>query len=179
MKRPGAVWLIPALALAAAGCVRVNGPVDGGRPMAESHALQSITLNTGAYAVTGLDRRSVSIVAPVDMHIVSISHFTGVQSGTVPSDNGHLLSLLTDNPWEKWANDQTGMEPTGQTGYFGYCGRDYYTECAGIQDVQLLENLPAGTHFLVRKGERLYLHCYACHGQGTRMFHHAVRLYYW
>jgi hypothetical protein len=143
------------------------------------HSLSVVTINTGAYPVEGTDRRSQSMVARRDMHIVAISHFIGVQSGITPSDNGHLLSTRPDNPWVKWAHDQTGMEPTGEEGYFGYCGRDYYSECAGIQDVCWLETMPAGCHILVRKGEQLYMHCYASHGRGRAMFHHAVRLYYW
>ncbi|MFQ6130885.1 MAG: hypothetical protein ACE5R4_02505 [Armatimonadota bacterium] len=161
-------------------------PADGqargkrGTAIADGHALKVITLNTGAYAVEGTDRRSVSIVAEEDMHIVGLSHFIGVQAGTIPSDNGHILSTLPDNPWEKWAEAGTGMEPTGTKGYFGYCGRDYYSECAGIGDILWHENMPPGCHFLVEKGQTLYMHCYAAHGLGApHAFHHAVRVYYW
>ncbi len=144
------------------------------------HTLKVITLNTGAYPVEGVDCRSESIVAEEDMHIVSVSHFIGVGAGTIPSDNGHILSTLPDNPWQKWADRATGMEPTGTRGYFGYCGRDYYSECAGIGDICWQENMPAGCYVLVEKWQRLYMHCYAAHGhEGPRMFHHAVRVYYW
>jgi len=145
------------------------------------HALKSITINTQAYPVDakGIDRRSGSITAPEDMHIVGIEHFIGVQ-GAAWSDNGHILSLSPDNPWTKWADAGTGMEPTAAQGYFGYSGRDYYTEVGGIGDVVQYEMFPAGTHFLVPAGRELYLHCYANNFlDGTRMFHHAVRLLYW
>jgi hypothetical protein len=147
----------------------------------QEHALRTITLNTGAFLVQpGNDKRSEKIVAKQDMHIVAISHFTGVQSGAFPSDNGHVLSTSPDNPWVKWENLATGMEPTGTEGYFGYCGRDYYTECAGIQDVMWQEALPAGCHILVRKGETLYMHCYTGNGTGKpAMYHHLARVYYW
>jgi len=150
-------------------------------PVPEGHALKTVTLNTGPYSVgPGSDRRSESIVADEDMHIVALSHFTGVQSGSFPSDNGHVLSTLPDNPWEKWADSTTGMEPTGTRGYFGYCGRDYYAECAGIDDVMWQELLPAGCYVLVRQGETLYMHTYTGNGTGSpRMYHHLVRVYYW
>lgn len=147
----------------------------------EDHPLKTITLNTGAYSVDpGLDRRSEFIVAPEDMHIVSISHFTGVQAGAFPSDNGHVLSTSPDNPWERWADQATGMEPTGTEGYFGYCGRDYYSECSGIGDIMWQEIMPAGCYVLVRAGERLYMHTYTGNGTGApRMYHHLARIYYW
>ena len=145
----------------------------------EEHELKVVTINTGAYAVEGTDRRSEKLIAPEDMHIVAISHFIGVQAGITPSDNGHLLSTKPENPWVRWQEAGTGMEPTGTTGYFGYAGRDYYAECSGIGDVCWLESFPAGCHILVRKGETLYMHCYAAHGHGRAMFHHAVRIYYW
>jgi len=147
----------------------------------EGRALKTITLNTGPYTVgPGADRRSVSIVADQDMHIVSLSHFTGVQSGSFPSDNGHVLSTSPDNLWEEWADAPTGMEPTGTKGYFGYCGRDYYAECAGIGDIMWQELIPAGCYVLVRQGETLYMHTYTGNGTGTpRAYHHLVRVYYW
>ena len=141
-----------------------------------------MTLNTGAYGVAKgqSDRRSVSIHATQDMHIVAIEHFTGVGRGTY-SDNGHMLSLHKDNPWTKWESAGTGMEPTASEGYFGYCGRDYYGEIGGIQDVMAYETLPAGTHILVPNGETLYMHCYANNftTEPTGYFHHAVRILYW
>lgn len=143
------------------------------------HALKVITMNTGAYSVNGMDKRSEKIVAAEDMHIVSVSHFIGVQSGVIPSDNGHMLSTSPDNPWVKWENAGTGMEPTGSTDYFAYAGRDYYGECSGIGDVCWQENMPAGCHVLIKKGATLHMHCYAAHGRGNAMFHHAVRIYYW
>jgi hypothetical protein len=150
-------------------------------PADQGHALKTITLNTGAYAVEpGTDRRSESIVAAEDMHIVTISHFTGVQTGSFPSDNGHVLSLSPENPWEKWADAATGMEPTGTQGYFGYCGRDYYSECAGIQDIMWQELMPADCHVFVPQGATLYMHTYTGNGTGQgRMFHHLARVYYW
>ena len=144
------------------------------------HALKTITLNTGAYGVGGIDRRSESIVAPEDMHIVAISHFTGVQTGGFPTDNGHVLSLLEENPWEKWKDAATGMEPTGTQGYFGYCGRDYYSECTGISDIMWQEQMPAGCHVFVPAGATLYMHTYTGNGSGRGlMFHHLARVYYW
>ena len=144
--------------------------------------LQSVTINTQAYAVKpgGVDRRSADITAERDMHIVGIEHFTGVQGGAW-SDNGHILSLSDANPWTKFADAGTGMEPTGAKGYFGYSGRDYYTEVGGIGDVVQYEMLPAGTHFFVPRGKKLHLHMYACNfsGDQAKMFHHAVRLLYW
>jgi hypothetical protein len=144
-------------------------------------ALKTVTLNTGAYSVPpGADKRSESIVAEEDMHIVSLSHFTGVQTGSCPTDNGHVLSTSPDNPWVKWETAATGMEPTGTEGYFGYCGRDYYSECTGVSDIMWQEQMPAGCHILVRKGETLYMHTYTGNGTGgPRMFHHLVRVYYW
>jgi hypothetical protein len=43
------------------------------------------------------------------------------------------------------------------------------------------ETLPAGTHVLVRKGETLYMHCYAHNFSPERKgyFHHMVRVLYW
>ncbi len=119
---------------------------------AREHALKVITMNTGAYTVTGTDKRSEKIIAAEDMHIVSVSHFIGVQSGIIPSDNGHMLSTKPDNPWVKWEKAGTGMEPTGSTDYFAYAGRDYYGECSGIGDVCWQENMPAGCHVPVKKG---------------------------
>jgi hypothetical protein len=149
---------------------------------APSRTLKTITLNTGAYPVAKgqAEKRSVSIAADEDMHIVALEHFTGVGMGT-RSDNGHILSTSPENPWVKWESDGTGMEPTGTRGYFGYCGRDYYSEVAGIQDVMAYESLPAGTHITVRRGEKLYMHCYAANfnTDPTGFFHHAVRVLYW
>jgi hypothetical protein len=145
------------------------------------HALKTITLNTGAYTVEpGVDRRSESIIVPEDMHIVSISHFTGVQTAGCPTDNGHVLSLSPENPWEKWADAATGMEPTGTQGYFGYCGRDYYSECSGISDIMWQEQMPAGCHVFVPEGATLYMHTYTGNGSGRALaFHHLARVYYW
>jgi hypothetical protein len=154
-----------------------GGPSEG----AAGRALHSVTINTQAYPVTphGTDLRSTSLVADEDMHIVAIEHFNGVQRGGW-SDNGHILSLSPDNPWAKWRDAGTGMEPTGAKGYFGYCGRDYYGEVGGIDDVILYEAFPAGTHFLVPKGATLFLHTYASNFlESPQAFHHAVRLLYW
>ena len=73
------------------------------------------------------------------------------------------------------------MEPTGTAGYFGYCGRDYYGEIGGIQDVMAYETFPGGTHILVPRDETLHMHCYANNftTEPTGYFHHAVRLLYW
>ena len=144
-------------------------------------ALKSITINTGAYSVAGqaIDRRSEYITAPETMHIVGIEHFNGVQLGAW-SDNGHILSLNPDNPWAKWAEAGTGMEPTGATGYFGYCGRDYYSEVGGIGDITQYEMFPSDTCVLVPSGEKLFLHTYANNfSPEPRMFHHTVRILYW
>ena len=67
------------------------------------------------------------------------------------------------------------MEPTGTTGYFGYCGRDYYSEVGGITDFTTYEAFPSGTHILVPKGATLYLHTYANNFlDKPQAFHHAV-----
>ena len=149
-----------------------------GRP---ERALTVVTMNTQAYSVAPgtVDRRSIRLVAREEMHIVAIEHFNGVQKGGW-SDNGHLLSLRPENPWTQWEGAGTGMEPTGTAGYFGYCGRDYYSEVAGIDDVVSYEAFPAGTHVFVPKGATIYLHTYANHFLSVpQAFHHAVRLLYW
>ncbi|MBI4603679.1 MAG: hypothetical protein HY721_17130 [Planctomycetes bacterium] len=174
---PGLVATLVAACLAAAGCGVLVSP-EGGRP---ERVLKAITINTQAYTVApgAVDRRSASLVAPEDMRIAAIEHFTGVQKGGW-SDNGHILSLRPENPWSEWQAAGTGMEPTGATGYFGYCGRDYYTEVGGIGDVTSYEALPAGTHVLVPRGAALYQHTYASNFLSTpQAFHHAVRLLYW
>jgi hypothetical protein len=176
------------VALATAGlavgalAVWASGPRNESHGIGAPKALKVITMNTQAYAVgrKAVDRRSINITAEEDMHIVGIEHFTGVQGGAF-SDNGHVLSLKPENPWAKWEKDGTGMEPSGERGYFGYCGRDYYCEVGGIGDVMSYEMFPAGTYFFVPTGAKLYLHCYACnfaHDQ-PKQFHHAVRLLYW
>jgi len=145
------------------------------------HALKSITINTQAYTVAagGIDRRSASIVAPEEMHIAAIEHFNGVQKGAW-SDNGHILSLSPDNPWVKWQDAGTGMEASGAMGYFGYCGRDYYTEVGGIDAVSEYEAFPGGTHVYVPAGATIFLHTYANNFREVpQAFHHAVRLLYW
>ena len=178
-------WLLAALlvlSIAASSAAPAKPPKTATAPaVPEGKALKTITLNTGAYIVSpGADRRSEKIVAKQDMHIVMLSHFTGVQTGGFPTDNGHILSTSPENPWEKWADAGTGMEPTGAEGYFGYCGRDYYSECTGISDVLFLEPFPAGTHILVRKGETLWMHTYTGNGTDRPLaFHHCVRVYYW
>jgi len=145
----------------------------------EGRALKSVTLNTGKYMVSkGVnDRRSVKITAEEDIHIVALEHFVGVSRGAF-SDNGHILSTKPENVWlmERGA---PGMEPNGTTGYFGYCGRDYYSECAGIGDVTAYERFPAGTHVLIRKGETLYMHCCGAPGPQNGQFHNMVRVLYW
>jgi len=182
------LWYVVLLAVLCAVGVALHGTGSaqqaGRMPRvraAEGRALKTIILNTGAYSVNpGPDRRSESIVAPEDMHIVSISHFTGVQTGAFPSDNGHVLSTSPENPWEKWADKATDIEPTGTQGYFGYCGRDYYSECTGISDIMWQETMPAGCYVLGRAGETLYMHTYTGNGtDGPRMFHHLARVYYW
>lgn len=151
-------------------------------PPAYQHALKSVTLNTRAYSVDPgkIDRRSIELVAPQDMHLVALEHFIGVGKGAL-SDNGHILSTSPENPWVKWESAGTGMEPTGVAGYFGYCGRDYYSEVDGIDDVMAYESFPAGTHVLVRRGQTLYVHCYAANFSGEQVgyFHHMVRVLYW
>jgi len=181
---------LPGVLLVFAGVVVTMGVVGGSqgqRLVSEvdspphSRQLKSITLNTGAYLVDpgSIDRRSESIVAKTPMHVVAIEHFNGVQGGAW-SDNGHILSLRSDNPWVEWKDAGTGMEPTGSEGYFGYCGRDYYSEVSGIPDVTVYESFPAGTHFLVPQGETLFMHMYAHNfQQQSSAFHHAVRVLYW
>lgn len=143
--------------------------------------LKSVTLNTQAYEVAPKtnDKRSESIIADEDMHIVAIEHFIGVSAGGFVTDNGHILSESSDNPWVKWKEKGTGMEPTGTKGYFGYCGRDYYSEVSGINDVCVYESFPSGS-FLVEKGKKLYMHCYAGNPTEKQIaFPHCVRLVYW
>jgi hypothetical protein len=143
--------------------------------------LRSITINTMPYTVPPkeIDRRSESVTADEDMHIVAIEHFIGVSSGGFPTDNGHILSKSPDNPWVKWKEKGTGMELTGTKGYFGYCGRDYYSEVGGINEICAYENFPSG-YFLVKKGEKIYMHCYAGNYSDKKVsFHHCVRLIYW
>jgi hypothetical protein len=151
-------------------------------PPPAERALKSITFNTQAYAVERgqIDKRSLEITALQDMHVVALEHFIGVGKGTW-SDNGHILSTSPDNPWVKWEQAGTGMEPTGTQGYFGYCGRDYYSEVDGVDDIMAYESFPARTHVLVKRGETLYLHCYANNfsPQQTGYFHHMVRVLYW
>ena len=113
--------------------------------------LRSMTINSLIdVPPRGTERWSENLVAGEDMHIVSLEHFIGVGKGGW-SDNGHILSKNPDNPWIRWGDKPTGMEPTGTGGYFGYCGRDYYTEVGGITDVNTYESFPAGHHFLVEK----------------------------
>jgi len=179
-SRNAIVLCIAVIAAAAVSQVPRSAHGQAATSPAEGHALKTITLNTGAYRVEGTDMRSEKIVAQQDMHIVAISHFTGVQTGGFPSDNGHVLSLSSDNPWEKWREAATGMEPTGTAGYFGYCGRDYYSECAGIDDIMWQEAMPAGCYILVPAGETLYMHTYTGNGTGgAKMYHHLARVYYW
>lgn len=162
--------------LGSAASPQAEGGADAGH-----RALKSVTINTQAYTVAGkgVDLRSVGIAARQDMHIVGIEHFTGVQGGAW-SDNGHMLSLREENPWSKWGKASTGMEPSAQEGYFGYCGRDYYSEVGGIDDVMAYEMFPAGTHVFVPAGKKIYMHCYANNFlDQPKAFHHTVRLLYW
>jgi len=182
------VWLVGLLAVGgmivlgrvySARDTTVDQGATGAAP--PSRPLAAVTLNTGAYSVGpgAIDRRTQSIAAERTMHIVAIEHFTGVQGGAW-SDNGHILSLDPANPWEKWKDAGTGMEPTGAEGYFGYCGRDYYSEVGGIPDVTTYEAFPSGTHILVPAGARLYMHMYAHNFlEKESAFHHAVRVLYW
>jgi hypothetical protein len=172
-----ACGIVSCVVCLAAGCAHIEPAVS----LQRERALEAITINTGAYSVEpgGIDRRSVSLVAPKDMHIAAIEHFNGVQKGGW-SDNGHMLSLRPENPWTRWQSAGTGMEPTGETGYFGYCGRDYYSEVSGISDIMAYETFPAGTHVFVPKGATLHLHTYANNFlTAPQAFHHAVRLLYW
>jgi len=169
-------------ALAAIGAIGGQSQSAVERAAPPEHGLKAITLNTQAYLVgpAKTDKRSMTVTAEEDMHIVALEHFTGVGKGSW-SDNGHILSTSPDNPWVKWEKAGTGMEPTGARGYFGYCGRDYYSECKGINDVMAYESLPAGTYVPVRRGETLYMHCYAANFSAERPggFHHMVRVLYW
>ena len=142
--------------------------------------LRSMTINSLIdVPPRGTERWSENLVAGEDMHIVSLEHFIGVGKGGW-SDNGHILSKNPDNPWIRWEDKPTGMEPTGTGGYFGYCGRDYYTEVGGITDVNTYESFPAGHHFLIENEEVLYMHCYASNfTEGPVAFHHAVRVIFW
>ena len=165
------------LSVALAGCKSAPKPIR----VRGEHALRSVTINTGAYTVAPktIDRRTAALLATEEMHIVAIEHFNGVQRGAW-SDNGHMLSLSPENPWVKWADAGTGMEPTGAAGYFGYCGRDYYTEVGGIPDVTAYEAFPAGTHVHIHRGATVHLHTYAHNfGDAPQAFHHTVRLLYW
>ena len=176
-----AVLTITGTIIAAGALVRQDqAPNVGTDP--DQRALKTITFNTHAYGVdpAKIDKRSIKIVAEEDMHIVALEHFIGVGKGSL-SDNGHILSTNPDNPWVKWEKAGTGMEPTGIKGYFGYCGRDYYSEVDGVDDIMAYESFPAGTHVLVRKGETLYVHCYAHNfsAERTGFFHHMVRVLYW
>lgn len=176
------IVLTAMLALVAMGALATQSaaPREGAGP--QGRALKSITFNTHAYPVdpATIDKRSIQIVAQDDMHIVALEHFIGVGKGSL-SDNGHILSTKPDNPWVRWEQAGTGMEPTGTTGYFGYCGRDYYSEVAGVGDIMAYETLPAGTHVPVRRGETLYVHCYAHNfsPENVGYFHHMVRVLYW
>jgi hypothetical protein len=187
--QPGNVFVLVAVAtIVAAGVVLAQQqqqspaptePASSEPAASREHALKSITMNTQAYEVPPQwqrDTRSVQITAKEDMHIVALEHFIGVQGGQF-GDNGHIFSTSPDNPWVKWEQAGTGMEPNGTEGYFGYCGRDYYSECAGIQDVMAYQTFPAGTHVLIPSGETLYLHCYAALQGGQA--HHMVRILYW
>ncbi|MBN1420175.1 MAG: hypothetical protein JXP34_15455 [Planctomycetes bacterium] len=170
-------WIIAAVL--AAGCTTTMTKTY--RMEIAEHPLKSITINTQAYTVApgGTDRRTANVVAPEEMHIVAIEHFNGVQKGAW-SDNGHILSLSNENPWVKWQDAGTGMEPTGATGYFGYCGRDYYTEVGGIDAVCQYEAFPSGSHVYVPAGAEVFLHTYANNFRDvSQAFHHAVRLLYW
>lgn len=174
--------LFVVVALVAVGALATQGPAPADQAARRERALKSITFNTHAYAVepAKIDKRSISIVAEEDMHVVGLEHFIGVGKGSL-SDNGHILSIKPENPWVEWEEAGTGMEPTGTTGYFGYCGRDYYSEVAGIGDIMAYESFPAGTHVLVRRGETLYVHCYAHNFSPEHQgyFHHMVRVLYW
>jgi hypothetical protein len=176
------VFLVVAIALVAMAALATQGTVAPDQASPGERALKSITFNTQAYAVgpAKIDKRSISIVAEEDMHVVSLEHFIGVGKGSL-SDNGHILSTKPENPWVAWEQAGTGMEPTGTAGYFGYCGRDYYSEVAGIGDIMAYESFPAGTHVLVRRGETLYMHCYAHNFSPEHQgyFHHMVRVLYW
>jgi len=179
----GVVFVLAlACALVAAGIIASHGQPAAERAAPGERALKVITLNTGAYEVGAakVDKRSIPLVAEEDMHIVALEHFNGVGKGSL-SDNGHMLSTSPDNPWVKWEAAGTGMEPTGTKGYFGYVGRDYYSEVSGIHDVMAYESFPAGTHVLVRRGQTLHMHCYAANfsPQHPGYFHHAVRVLYW
>ena len=48
-------------------------------------------------------------------------------------------------------------------------------------NTQAYESFPAGTHVPVRRGETLYMHCYAANFSAERPggFHHMVRVLYW
>ena len=142
--------------------------------------LGSITINSLLEIAPGENKRWSERLDPGEnLHIVALEHFIGVGKGGW-SDNGHILSKSGVNPWVEWVENPTGMEPTGTKGYFGYCGRDYYTEVGGITDVNTYEAFPTGHHFLVMKGEALYMHCYGSNFTDRPVaFHHAVRAIYW
>lgn len=176
------LFLVLAVIVAALGAPSKQ-PDTSAEPAGPRHrALKVITFNTHAYGVGPgkIDKRSIPVALKEDMHIVALEHFIGVGKGSL-SDNGHILSTSPDNPWVKWEKAGTGMEPTGTTGYFGYCGRDYYSEVSGVNDIMAYESFPAGTHVLARRGETLYVHCYAHNfsPERTGYFHHMVRVLYW
>jgi hypothetical protein len=177
-----AVLLAIVVAVLAMGALATQGPAPAGLAGPCGLPLKAVTLNTHAYGVEPgqIDKRSIEITAQEDMHIVALEHFIGVAKGSL-SDNGHILSTKPDNPWVQWEAAGTGMEPTGTTGYFGYCGRDYYSEVAGVGDIMAYESFPAGTYVPVRQGETLYVHCYAHNfsPENKGCFHHMVRVLYW
>jgi len=181
-RSTGVLFILTIACVVATAMIATHGQPVADRAVPGEHALKAVTLNTQAYLVgpAKADKRSMTITAEEDMHIVALEHFTGVGKGSW-SDNGHILSTAPDNPWVKWEKAGTGMEPTGAKGYFGYCGRDYYSECKGINDVMAYESFPSGTHVLVRRGETLYMHCYAANfsPQQPGGFHHMVRVLYW
>ncbi|MFH1923480.1 MAG: hypothetical protein ABIP48_26770 [Planctomycetota bacterium] len=177
-----AVLLTLAIALLAIGALATQNRAPAPRGPSVGRALKSVTFNTHAYGVAPgtIDKRSIQITAEEEMHIVALEHFIGVGKGAL-SDNGHILSTKPENPWVQWEQAGTGMEPTGTAGYFGYCGRDYYSEVGGIGDIMAYETFPAGTFVPVRDGETLYVHCYA-HSfspESEAFFHHMVRVLYW
>jgi hypothetical protein len=146
----------------------------------ERKELRSVTINSLIEILPrGTERWSEELDQGETMHIVALEHFIGVGKGGW-SDNGHMLSKNPVNPWIEWKEKPTGMEPTGTEGYFGYCGRDYYTEVGGITDVNTYEAFPVGHHFLVGEGEKLYMHCYGSNfNERPVAFHHAVRVLFW
>ena len=79
--RTTGIWvaLTAAAVLVAMGMAEKTDPASTQQPAPAERSLETVTLNTAAYAVgpAKIDKRSVRITADDDMHIVALEHFTG------------------------------------------------------------------------------------------------------